>query len=130
MKKVIVIILLLAIVGGCAAAFYGFYPVGEYKLESVSMKMGGVMVDYQVGESFFGLALSPDVATLTLNKDHTYVMKSSLIGFASATGTWKMEGLAIVLDGEHAARLKWRRIEVGRGVENSSEYSCMVMKKA
>lgn len=92
MKKVIagitagVATLLLCIfMAACSSSF-----TGTYKFYSMSMNMGGVSVNYEVGKEYMGMTISEDAYKLTINDDNTWTMEMSMMGTETTTkGTWE-----------------------------------------
>lgn len=130
MKKVISIMASIVLIALCVVALCGCSPAGEYKLESLKMSVGGVTVEYAVGEKILGVAVKEDSVTLTLNADGTYEFKSGIsAAYVSEKGTWTKKGSTITFDDSFTATVKGKTLTVDYSEEGTGSI-VYVMKRA
>ena len=92
MKKAFLIIMVMVIAAASVVALTACSakPEGTYKLQSVNIVLGVGSVTYESGESYFGETLDENTATLTINKDGTYLFEVDTVYEISRTGTWEL----------------------------------------
>ena len=85
--------------GGC-----GKEMEGTYKFSKMTYTEGGMQIELEAGEEFMGMmTLSEDFMQLTLNKDGTATLITSMDEPEVETGTWKKidsKTVEITFDGE------------------------------
>ena len=90
-----VLVSTLVMLAACASSF-----VGTYGLSSLSMNMGGVSMDIEVGQEIAGtgVSLEADAFSLVVNEDNTWSMSMNFMGeVQTETGTWRSEGGNLIL---------------------------------
>ena len=91
MKKVfagillsVVTVMLCICMTACTASF-----PGTYKFYSMSMDMGGISINYEVGKEYNGVTFNEDIFKLTVNEDNTWTMTSKMGEENTQNGTWE-----------------------------------------
>ena len=90
-----VLVSALVMLAACASSF-----AGTYGLSSISMDLGGMSMDIEVGEEIMGtgIALEADAFSLVVNEDNTWSMSMNFMGeVQTETGTWRSEGGNLIL---------------------------------
>ncbi|HIR66848.1 MAG TPA: hypothetical protein IAB94_02225 [Candidatus Coproplasma avicola] len=85
----------IVMLAACASSF-----AGTYGLSSISMDLGGMSMDIEVGEEIMGtgIALEADAFSLVVNEDNTWSMSMNFMGEAQTEGgTWRAEGNSLIL---------------------------------
>ncbi len=85
---VIMMVALCLTMTACSASIEG-----TYKLESMTVEMGGVKVEIETGKEFQGITITEEAVVLTINEDKTWSMKVNLAGQKEdGDGTWEKRG--------------------------------------
>ena len=124
MKKIIAIIAIVALVSALALTLVACGPSGEYKFESLEIKVGAVSTKITAGESYMGVTVEKDSITMKINRDGTYELKSTIPGWSiSESGKWTKDGDRIAFDDLFTATVKGKTL--------TAEYNgaTFVMKK-
>ena len=85
----------IVMLAACASSF-----AGTYGLSSISMDLGGMSMDIEVGEEIMGtgVSLEADAFSLVVNEDNTWSMSMNFMGeVQTETGTWRSEGGNLIL---------------------------------
>ena len=131
MKKATMITAIILLVAVAAFLLTACTIAREYKFESVSVKSGGLTMEYKAGDSILGLAkINEDAATLTLNPNGTYVFSCDIPGATfSKSGTWKKKGKTITFDDSYKGTISGKTITV-EYTEDDGGKATFVMKRA
>ena len=99
MKKLLTLIAIILLVSALALTFASCSPAGTYKFESIKYDVGSMHFEYKVGDKIMGVSFDGNVVTLTLNRDGTYSLVSTVPGYeVEETGGWKKDGDKILFD--------------------------------
>ena len=111
MKKIIAIIAIVALVSALALTLVACGPSGEYKFESMKFTVGAVSTEIVAGEKYMGVTIEKEAVILTIKRDGTYEIKSTIPGATlSESGTWTKDGDEITFDGLFTATKKGRKL--------------------